>query len=159
MKEVTIMRGIPGSGKSTFVRNQIKNKSNQHISSAFCSADKFFIENGIYRFIPNLLASAHEYCFRDFISMINLNIDAIYVDNTNLTPVECSPYVLSGRSFGYDIVFCDFKSVTVAQCIERDTKNIPEATMYNMMATFCNYSPMKRVVPYWNGNGFEYIEV
>jgi adenylate kinase family enzyme len=52
-----LVRGIPGSGKSTFA----KHIWNEY---AICEADKFFHnkETGEYNFDPSRLKEAHEWC-------------------------------------------------------------------------------------------------
>ena len=55
-KILILVRGIPGSGKSTFA-NLIWN------SYAICEADKFFYDkDGNYNFDPSKLKQAHEWC-------------------------------------------------------------------------------------------------
>ena len=44
MKKLILLRGIPGSGKSTFAKS-ISNESTGHIES-----DMFFIKDGEYKF-------------------------------------------------------------------------------------------------------------
>jgi len=56
MKVLTLLRGLPGAGKSTFA-NFIWTKY------AICEADKFFVgEDGVYRFDATKLKQAHEWC-------------------------------------------------------------------------------------------------
>jgi predicted kinase len=55
-KILTLVRGLPGSGKSTFA-NTITNQF------SVCEADKFFYdEEGNYNFDANKLSAAHEWC-------------------------------------------------------------------------------------------------
>jgi predicted kinase len=55
-KILILVRGIPGSGKSTFA-NLIWN------NYAICEADKFFYDkDGNYNFDPSKLKQAHEWC-------------------------------------------------------------------------------------------------
>ena len=55
-KILTLVRGLPGSGKSTFA-NWIWNEY------AICEADKFFVDNeGNYNFDATKLREAHEWC-------------------------------------------------------------------------------------------------
>ena len=54
MNHLYIVRGLPGSGKSTFARK---------ICGAVVEADQFFERNGRYEFNPSLLKEAHEWCY------------------------------------------------------------------------------------------------
>jgi adenylate kinase family enzyme len=53
MKNLILLRGLPGSGKSTFA----KQICNQHIE-----ADMFFIQDGEYKFDASKLKEAHAWC-------------------------------------------------------------------------------------------------
>ena len=53
-----LMRGVPGSGKSTIVKHLMK----MFHTDSICSADQYFSRNGRYRFDQKQLKQAHEYC-------------------------------------------------------------------------------------------------
>ena len=67
-KTVYIMRGVPGSGKSTIARklahgataDEVMNLTPFH--GTVVSADDFFLRNGEYRYNPKEIGIAHSYC-------------------------------------------------------------------------------------------------
>jgi predicted kinase len=74
MKTLTLLRGLPGSGKSTFAK-QIWNEY------AICEADKYFVdkESGEYRFDASKLKEAHSWCKNEVeIRMIDNQINSQY---------------------------------------------------------------------------------
>jgi predicted kinase len=88
--KVIVLRGSPGSGKSTYT-SKIKSEADYEI----VSADDFFVVNGIYQFDPKKLFIAHKVCFDKFMKCIDNNKDVI-VDNTNAKLSDMKRYVLTG---------------------------------------------------------------
>lgn len=104
MKKVTIMRGIPGSGKSTWARNNVVGR--------FVSADDYFIDNnGVYVFNKDHLAAAHDLCLRNFVYLLDNETPSLVVDNTNVRAFEIAPYYRLAEAFGYHVeiiwLICD----------------------------------------------------
>ncbi|MEG1581928.1 MAG: hypothetical protein RR334_02065, partial [Clostridia bacterium] len=68
MKKIIIIRGISGSGKTTFA---IKLKSlfaERGEDCEICEADDYFTgTDGQYNFNPNLLSQAHNACYSKFV--------------------------------------------------------------------------------------------
>ena len=90
---VTIMRGISGSGKSTYISNLIKNSE---VEVHIVSADYHFINSDqIYVFKPEQLGVAHQKCQDGFIKLIETaeRPCKIICDNTNTTVRELEFYV------------------------------------------------------------------
>ena len=56
MKKLYIVRGLPGSGKSTFAEALVGS------DFLVCEADKYFIVDGEYKFDATKLRQAHEWC-------------------------------------------------------------------------------------------------
>lgn len=95
MKRVIIMRGITGSGKSTYIRN--------HFADAtVVSADHFFEQSGTYVFDVTQLEAAHRTCFKTFLEALERGDETIVVDNTNVEAWEVSPYVATAQALGYE---------------------------------------------------------
>lgn len=94
--KVVILRGLPGSGKSTWASKQP--------GAVICSADDYFImPDGQYLFNRGLIGKAHEDCHRKFTLAIGQRRPLIIVDNTNVTTREYRRYALAAGSLGYDI--------------------------------------------------------
>jgi predicted kinase len=102
-KVLYIVRGLPGSGKSTFAEKLVGS------DFLVCEADKYFIdkETGEYNFDGSKLKDAHKYC-QDLVetymkdSLIN---DQFYreiaVSNTFTQEWEMKPYFELAEKYGY----------------------------------------------------------
>ena len=96
-KEVVIMRGLPGSGKSTFVEENFED-------AYVCSADKFFIDNkGNYNFDVRRLSEAHQWCMEEFIDALFEKEELVVVDNTNMCNWEYTNYEVLAEHLGYNV--------------------------------------------------------
>jgi predicted kinase len=100
-KILTLVRGLPGSGKSTFA-NTITNEF------SVCEADKFFVgEDGVYRFDATKLNVAHKWCKEQVeIRMKDNQINEqfyphIVVSNTFTQEWEMDEYVKLAEKYGY----------------------------------------------------------
>lgn len=102
MKQVIIMLGVSGSGKSTYAMNLMSRENTCAKSLARVSADFFFSKSGSYIFDPAKLGEAHAWCFRNFLDELRGKTELVIVDNTNSTPMEISPYMLGAQAFGYE---------------------------------------------------------
>ncbi|KAL7636013.1 UNVERIFIED_CONTAM: hypothetical protein RMT77_013831 [Armadillidium vulgare] len=99
-KIMVIMKGLPGSGKSTIV-NAL---SSFYPWSVVCSADKFFQKHNTYKFDSNKLQEAHIFSKQSALSAAKSNVTCIIIDNTNLQFWEMKFYVDLADAFNY-IVF------------------------------------------------------
>jgi hypothetical protein len=58
-----VMRGLPGSGKTTLAQSMVKSYTEAGKKGVICSADDFFVDNrGKYNFDMTRLSEAHEHC-------------------------------------------------------------------------------------------------
>jgi len=100
---LTLLRGLPGAGKSTFA-NFIWN------DYAICEADKFFYDKeGNYNFDASKLRQAHEWCRQEVERrMVENSITPQYypeivVSNTFTQEWEMEPYFKLAEQYGYRV--------------------------------------------------------
>jgi predicted kinase len=135
--KVIIMQGASGSGKSTYIKKNIPN-------SLICSADHYFIEDGVYRFNPSKLGEAHRNCLKNFINaLIDGIADTLVVDNTNTTQVEMAPYVAVAGVYGatVEVIRCE---APVTICASRNTHGVPASACQSM------FDRLQKPARFWN---------
>jgi len=109
---VYILRGIPGSGKSTYIKNNFPN-------AIICSADLVRTDdNGVYHYSSKNIKDVHWECFTQFYNHLKNGVAEIAIDNTNIKAWEISPYIALAKLFGYD-----YEVITVERN-PNDCKNV-----------------------------------
>jgi NEDD4-binding protein 2 len=105
MRTIILLRGLPGSGKSTF--------ANYMFSNNIFEADQYFYdENGLnYNFDASKLHLAHKWCQLrvEHAMEDNLKSDGVYfseivVSNTSTTEKELEPYLELAKKYDYQII-------------------------------------------------------
>jgi len=91
-----ILRGLPGSGKSTFAKQNFR-------EATVVSADHFFQYGEVYRFDPSKLHLAHQQSLSNFRDAVDHQVETIVVDNTNTRFWEFADYVQYASDQGYSI--------------------------------------------------------
>lgn len=74
--KLVIIRGLPGSGKSTMALKAFANRGYVH-----CEADHYFHQDGEYKFDQSKVIDAHEYCRNKALSALMQN-KKVVVANT-----------------------------------------------------------------------------
>jgi len=102
MKTLYIVRGVPGSGKSTFAKSIAK-------PWQIFEADKFFIKNGEYKFDYTKIKDAHNDCKRKVHKAIHPSLfrrlfyNTVVVSNTFTQEWEMRFYEIIARKYGYRV--------------------------------------------------------
>jgi predicted kinase len=133
MKNLILLRGLPGSGKSTFAKTMWS-------EYVVCEADDYFVdeETGEYKFNARDLPKAHNWCkFRveTFMKDNQVNdqfYENIVVSNTFTQEWEMKPYIDLANQYGYTI----FTIIVENRHGNSSVHNVPEETMKKMKDRF-----------------------
>lgn len=85
MAEIVLIRGVPGSGKTTKARTEYPN----HV---LCEADQFFETDAGYKYDGSKIKDAHEYCFNKARKSLMMDLDVV-VANTFTRVWEMQKYL------------------------------------------------------------------
>lgn len=125
-KTVYILRGLPGSGKSTWADKDSK-------ATIVCSADDYFVNKSTrkYEFDPSKIEEAHKACLYGFINAVNVDVEEICVDNTNIHAWEISPYMAYAKLHDYKVIIINFPCDPMV-AYKRNVHNVPLETIERM---------------------------
>jgi predicted kinase len=99
MKSLYLLRGIPGSGKSTIAKQIVGDKDYCHKE-----ADMYFVDrDGNYNFNPSHIKSAHEWCQSEVEFLLQYEHSPIVVSNTFTQEWEMTPYYELAQKYGYTV--------------------------------------------------------
>ena len=102
MLKLTLIRGLPGSGKSTYAK-KLQDENTLHYE-----ADMYFMFSGEYKFDKNLLKAAHIWCKRMTKEGLEQNKNVV-VSNTFSEIWEMKPYVELAKKFNAALEIIEMK--------------------------------------------------
>lgn len=118
-----LVRGLPGSGKSSFVRKQL------HALTNHFEADMYFMKDGEYQFDQSKLGAAHIWCQTQTRGSLEDGFDT-WVSNTFTTKKELKPYFEIAKDTDSAIVV-----MTMNGCF-KNVHDVPSEVLYKMKARF-----------------------
>ena len=118
---LTIVRGLPGTGKSTYAKTLAVD--------AVYEADQFFVRDGEYKFDPSRLRSAHEWCRTQVLRALRDGL-SVAVANTFTQAWEMQPYLDMG--YPVDVVAMPHDQFTDEQLAERNIHGVPVEAIKRM---------------------------
>ena len=146
-RTVVVMRGVPGSGKSSAC--SIVEELRGPIVK--CSADDFFLTPaGRYEFSTLRLTDAHSWCFTRFAQALAAGAPTVVVDNTATCLWEFEAYELAAVAAGYRVVLLELLPATeeeAARCGSRNRHAVPQDKVVRMWRRFERDPRAHRVQP------------
>ena len=123
-KNLIIVRGIPGSGKTTFA---------ELICDTVFSADDYHTDkDGNYNWKPENVGKAHEWCQSQTRAAMERGLPKICVANTSTIEKEMKPYRRLASKYGYKV----FSIVVENRHGGTNVHDVPQETLEKMTKRF-----------------------
>lgn len=130
---VYIMRGIPGSGKTTYAKELAGTSGKIH------STDNYFVENGHYVFDQRKLGEYHQKNLEAFKESLKAGAPIVVCDNTNIKVCHMQPYIEAAEVYGYRIEVITMPHLDPQVAARRNVHNVPLPAITRMAQIFEPY--------------------
>jgi len=144
-KYAIIMRGIPGSGKSTVAKMIAEGCFPGQFSSTdvdegqwfsdyvIHSTDDLCMVDGEYQFDIELAGERHAQNLENFKWSMEDGIECVICDNTNVKFSQYSPYIRAAESAGYRVVLVEMPHPAPILAAARNAHGVPLETINQMI--------------------------
>lgn len=136
-KTLIILRGLPGSGKTTL----ISKLEEQYGKAVICSADHYFYfgkemipEN--YKFDRFLLGKAHGQCKLNAAQAMKDNRQTIIIDNTNIKLRDFKFYILTAAECGYKVILHSITGMSAEESCRLNEHSVPMDACVKMFNSY-----------------------
>ena len=121
---MVVMRGLPGSGKSTVVSTITR----VYPHAVVCSADHYFMNDGKYEYSSSRLKSAHLQCQDKALGACEAGERLVVVDNTGVKKWELVNYFRMAQLHRYTVILLEPRTpwrFNVEQLAVKNTHGVP----------------------------------
>lgn len=136
MPTLYILRGLPGSGKSTL---------GEKLAPGRCiAADDYFMSDGVYKFDIAALGDAHAYCQKRVDSLMSDDFNQdVAVANTSVRFIHLEPYLklVQKHNWSFQIIHAEFAGKIVDGKISpyQNVHGCPDAQIQKMKSQWENW--------------------
>lgn len=102
-KKAYIIRGLPGSGKSTTAKRMAEMLGDSSRQTAHLEQDQYFTKRGVYKFDRRKIRQATEWCLEEFVKALAEG-KIPFVANTFTQKKEIDHYVNAAKEAGAKII-------------------------------------------------------
>ncbi len=132
MNTAIINRGIPGSGKSIFTNFLLGECNRLGFSYACHSTDDLRMVNGVYVFDAAKTGYYHNTNYTNFKNSLEVGVNLVIVDNTNVVLKDFVKYVDAAKKAGYKVVEVFFHPDDLEKHLKRNLHSVPAASIEKM---------------------------
>ncbi|KAL6631500.1 P-loop containing nucleoside triphosphate hydrolase protein [Neocallimastix californiae] len=155
-----ILRGLPGSGKTTLAKSINSSHDNKGV---ILSSDDYFMVDGKYVYDPSKISEAHASNQQKCREKCQEGVSPIIIDNTNVRRWEAKVYVEMAQEFGYKIEIREpdtawWKNGDVEQLAGKTLHGVPVDKIQGMLEKWENDFTVESILnsepPSRNSHGF-----
>ncbi|XP_068607452.1 NEDD4-binding protein 2 [Brachionichthys hirsutus] len=144
-KVLLLLRGAPGSGKSTTARALVEHNP----AGVILSTDDYFYRHGKYQFDPSAVGEAHEWNHKRAKEAFETGVSPIIIDNTNMQGWEMRPYVVQAMKHLYEILFREpdtWWKNKPRELERRTSHNVPVEKIRRMLDGFERFVTVQSII-------------